>query len=122
MWCTVQLKSDYSGWEELGTGATLPQSKAAAGNVEGDNVYHFWDGEIAHDEAGSLAILDEVNRANGGRVSMMTIGADISTARATPKSCPGRCFCVIAHGTRRCETQYCNDRGICWWVPCGVKC
>lgn len=124
MWKSLKLDSTTGEWNELGAESSLAACKANFSGQPSDNVFHFWDGEFPSDEAASLKLFEEVKEANNGRVTMLTVGAVIQTVSKVESltSCSGNCFCVIAHGRRRCETYYCSPSGFCWWVDCGMGC
>ncbi|RYZ05697.1 MAG: hypothetical protein EOO24_12190 [Comamonadaceae bacterium] len=84
----------------------------------------LWDGAIPAAQADQDKLLQEVFAANGDKVSRVTIGLTMAEASKDTalSSCPGRCFCVIAHGSRRCETYYCSASGLCYWIGCGMGC
>lgn len=126
MWKVVELDPTAGSWKEHGRFATPDECRAqvASFSKAQDNVYAFWDGAWPADVQSQNKILDEVQQANGGRISRFTVGLDLSAIQkvAGSSSCPGRCFCVIAHGMRRCEVYYCNVNNVCAWVPCGMNC
>lgn len=124
MWEAVQLDPETENFSQICSGEDLDSCRASAGNktAKKDKVFYFWAGEIPDDENETIKIFNQVKDANDGLISIMTIGADFTSVERTTASCSGRCFCVITSGSRRCETQYCNDYGYCWWVPCGQSC
>ena len=124
MWHAVEMIGDGEGWNLIAESDDLNAAKAnLPKSIAPGKAYFFFMGEIPSDPAASQKIFDDVQAQNNGRISMLTVGARIDLAEKTAASyCSGNCFCVVAHGMRRCETQYCNASGYCWWVPCGSNC
>jgi hypothetical protein len=84
----------------------------------------LWDGVVPSSQADQDKLFQDVFAANGDKVSQITLGLTMPEPQknASLSSCPGRCFCVIANGQRRCETYYCFASGLCYWVSCGMGC
>lgn len=126
MWKVMELDSISGDWNEHGCFTTPEECKtqvASFGNGA-SNVYAFWDGVLPIDLTEQNLLIDEIFAVNNGRIERITIGLDLSSAQkaSSMSSCPGRCFCVVTSGRRRCETYYCNINNICSWVPCGMNC
>jgi hypothetical protein len=125
MYQLVRHKVVEGEWEELDSFPSIEEAQSRLSSLsDAGEVYCFYVGEPTGDLEKSVAIFEEVNKANGGRIARATLGLDLCSAKrdASITSCPGRCFCVIAHGMRRCETYWCSASGWCWWVPCGMNC
>lgn len=82
----------------------------------------FWDGDLPTDAAHQQEIFEQAFAINEGKLLRVVLGGETQRVETALSSCSGNCFCVIARGMRRCETQYCNSNGYCWWVPCGSSC
>lgn len=119
MWERVRLDTVAGEWSLVERSEGKERSASLAAGLAPDE-FVLWMGDMPTDERESIEIFNEVNALNGNRITRLTIGAAISKIRDA-SACPGECFCVVADGMRRCETQYCNDK-ICWWVPCGMGC
>jgi hypothetical protein len=111
MWKTVKLADDHS-WHE-----SLKNITPADDN----STFLLWDGDLPDTEKDAVDLVDQVILANDGRVSRLVYG-EMAPSSTESLACSGNCFCVIAHGSRRCETQYCNAVGLCWWVSCNTSC
>lgn len=122
MWQIAKLEN--GNWEELDKFDSLEQARSVELSAKGDNIFYFWAGPFPSGESESVALFDKVNQANNGRINRITIGLNLNSATkdTSVSSCPGKCFCVVAHGARRCEVEYCRPDGVCWWVDCGVGC
>lgn len=121
MWQTVKLDAASGVWKELGRSVNLAECKSFATDAPA-NTYHFWASPPPSDHAEQERIIEQVLAANDGRILRVGIGVTVSVTKAEALSgCPGNCFCVVANGSRRCETQYCNENW-CWWVSCGMSC
>jgi hypothetical protein len=123
MWESAALDLDQGTWTKRGSGKTLDDCRAVSASSK-EKLFDFWGGEVPADEAAILDLYKKVSEANDGNISRLTIGLELGDAKRAPgiSSCPGRCFCVVAHGRRRCETYWCSATGLCWWVPCGMGC
>lgn len=122
MWKALDL--DDGIWIELGS---FPTVSDAEQNIEklkqsDSSVFLFWDGPISSDINEQNKLSDEISKANHGRILMTTIGLKPGEKEVGISSCSGDCFCVIANGSRNCQTRYCNSSGWCWWVSCGSSC
>ena len=126
MWKVVELDSATGTWNEHGCFATPADCKSQVASFASgaSNVYAFWDGALPTDMTEQNRLIDEIFAVNNGKIDRITIGLDVSAAQKVDalSGCPGRCFCVVAHGMRRCETYYCNANNVCAWVPCGMGC
>lgn len=125
MWEAVQLVAGE--WTKLATDQSLDACKGAAAKSDAakgkGEIFYFWAGGPPADEKEAHRVVDEVLAANNGRVERAMVGIKAIVKNDVGAfTCPGNCFCVIAHGMRRCETSYCNENGYCWWVPCGMGC
>ncbi|MBA4050201.1 MAG: hypothetical protein C0508_01570 [Cyanobacteria bacterium PR.023] len=121
MWDIAKLKNGE--WEKLGNQETLDAAQKAF--TVSDDTFYFYAGELPDDKEAQNKIVDECMKANNGKISMAMIGVQISIKKLgdiKPMFCQGNCYCVVANGTRRCETYYCSANGFCWWVPCGMAC
>ena len=124
MWQVVKLESGE--WQELGKYETLEESKSVqkTSSEDQNSVFYFWAGEVPNDKDESIKLFNQVSEANDGRINRVTIGLSLGSVSkdSSLSMCPGRCFCVIAGGSRRCETYWCSVSGWCWWVSCGMGC
>lgn len=124
MWQAVEHDPDAGTWTERARNqelATLRQEKSSPSAAK--NIFYFWDAPIPADQAEQEQIVKKVMAANDGRILRVGIGVQVEVTKVDGlSSCSGSCFCVIADGKRRCETQYCNSNGYCWWVDCGMGC
>jgi len=124
MWQLAKLESGE--WKELGKHENLEQAKSSQKTSSEDqkDVFYFWAGEFPSDEDESIKLFDQINEANDGRINRITIGLKLDSVSkdGSLSMCPGSCFCVVAHGKRRCETYFCSVSGVCSWIDCGMGC
>ena len=123
MWKVYVQDATTGAISEHSTGADAATCKAAAAGVAGPTLI-LWDGAVPASQLDQDKLFQEVFAANGDTVSQITLGLTMPEPQknAALSSCPGRCFCVVAHGRRRGETYYCFASGLCYWVSCGMGC
>lgn len=113
-----KVKLENGKWIEVSNIESLENLR-----VNDENTYVFYTGELSEDISEQNKLIEDVFKANGNKINRVTIGLNMCEKdEVSPSSCPGRCFCVVEGGSRRCETYYCNSNGYCWWVPCGMGC
>jgi hypothetical protein len=66
-------------------------------------------------------ILDLMEKSDG-EITRVTKGVTVSKNEDAICCGSGSCFCVVANGTRYCETYYCYPNGYCWAVRCNIPC
>lgn len=122
MWKILDL--DDGIWVDLGSFSTIAEAEQNISRFKRgeDSVYAFWDGPISSDKAEQDIKAEEIINVNRGRILRTTIGLKPGDKEVGVSACSGNCFCVIANGSRDCETKYCNSNGWCWWVSCGSSC
>jgi hypothetical protein len=118
MWKALSIDDDHQ-FMELAAGDTVDAVKSH--EFTDQKVFYLWDGDLPSQDAELFSLIDEVSSANGGEVVRLTFG-EVQLKSEAQMLCSGNCFCVVQGGNRRCETQYCNANGYCWWVPCGTNC
>ena len=124
MWEAVELHSDHSEWRQLGSADSASHLRQQTFSLSSDGeVFYFWDGPFPSDPEESQRLFEEIMAANPDKEIRLTVGATIknTTPLAGGTACSGRCFCVIAHGMRRCEVCYGNGAGS-YCLPCGSNC
>ncbi|MBW7676987.1 hypothetical protein [Chryseobacterium chendengshani] len=109
---------------ELNRISSFGEVKAQLRHFKSQNeniIIHY---EMDENESG-----EEVNKKiinvlelNEGKVTHVTKGATITKMEDRQCCGPGTCFCVIAHGTVKCQTQFCSVDGSCSWVDCPIPC
>lgn len=121
MWVAVELSDNHSEWKKIASSPILAELKSL--ERRGENVYFFWDGQFPSDPTEFENLHKEIANANGGADVRVFVGAVISHIEgATPSTlCSGSCFCISAHGGRRCEVCY-KGSGGSQCVPCGSAC
>ena len=80
---------------------------------------------ISEDEEDEILL--KISELNGENLLRITKNARITIEKTqSASSCCGgsttKCFCVVAHGSKRCETTWCNASGQCYTVPCSMPC
>jgi hypothetical protein len=125
MWKIFEHNCDVGTWKAGEQHQNAENAKVALNNARSSNkdTFVFWDGEIPVDRAAQDQILQRSFELNGESLLRIMLGVEISRKAGTMQTlCSGDCFCVVANGSRGCETQYCNSAGWCWWVSCGTSC
>lgn len=124
MWAAVELASDHSGWNKLGSANDLETLKSMEfAESAGSEVYYFWDAKFPVEPDAMQKLYDEMVAANGGIEMRVMAGALLSRLedQASEALCSGQCFCVQQGSSRRCEVCYQGGGGpVC--VPCGSGC
>ncbi|MEZ4916909.1 MAG: hypothetical protein R2836_07980 [Chitinophagales bacterium] len=110
-------KLENGNWIELAELEILTELE-----IKEENTYVFYVGKLPENIEKQNELIENVLKVNKNEITRVTIGKNICNEKEdTGISSPGKCFCVIAHGKRRCETKYCNPH-TCWFVPCGMGC
>ena len=120
MWILITLENGL--WVDKKSFNTIEECESSQKSATGIS-YIFYDGEFPADIQEQNLLLEKINDVNDNPISMVTVGLDLSTSKKDvhASTCSGDCYCVIANGSRRCETKYCSGSW-CWWVPCGSSC
>ena len=123
MWKVVKLNMETGESEEIAAFGTSAEAEAHFSSLDDqNNVVVVYDGPVSKNRDESHGIAEEILRINKDRVSRVAIGMKLGDVKYAPSFvCPTRCFCVIAHGRRRCEGPYETPFGTIW-VDCGVSC
>ena len=123
MWKVIRLDMKTGASEELASFGEAADAEAHFSSLDHkEGTIVVWDGTVPKSDDAMHEIADEILRINEDRVSRVMIGMHLEDVQYVPSAmCPTRCFCVVAHGQRRCEGPYHTPIGTIW-VYCGVDC
>lgn len=122
MWTVFKHECATGEWSKGQILSERVLSANANEEVADPDTFIFWDGDVPDNPEAQQQLLEQAFSANNGKLLRVVIGGTMQRVDTALTLCSGNCFCVVAHGMRRCETYWCSASGLCWWVPCGSSC
>lgn len=101
--------------------ADCVQQKPAAAAGKFVILYDFSTSRGFTEQEETKIILELIGLSDG-EITRVTKGVTVSKKADAVCCGPGNCYCVVAGGSRYCETYYCNASGYCWVVRCNIPC